>query len=229
MSGVRYWVGVVLIAVGVVAGVHASLRYLLHTSSPASAQAAGPAQTGPTGEPAPVIRAERTLAALKLMTVQLDTFITARTDESSWLGSTQAQVRAPVRFSYGVDLADPARPVKLQQDSVTKAYTLTAPEPRRLAVEVMGTSETPSVRVSGLHMRDLSGEYTLGRARVALYDQARSAVLTQEQSDQLSTLTKAQLVRLVRTLVNEGEGASVRVVLVPSSASVSKKTAGAKP
>lgn len=163
----------------------------------------------PGGVPRPLTEVAQLIRTQKLVTVEVNSAVTARAEDESWRGDVNAAVTAPVRLLYGVDLSE------LQVDAlafspVSGAYILRVPRPERIATEIHGDREQFDLQLGWARFRTRAGEYYLGQARRSLYEQARSLALTHEQAEEVIRATEEQLVALVRRIV--GERAAVTVI-----------------
>ena len=160
-----------LFVVGALAviGVHWALRRMF----PAASSAAG---TTIRSSPRPLAEIVQRIRAAKLVTVELTTAITVTIDNPSWRGDARAEVTAPVRYLYAVDLSD----VTVSNTTVDGAtvYLVRIPRPERIAVEVdtLNTIDE-DVEVTGTRMRARAGETALSLARKQLSEQARQRAL----------------------------------------------------
>ncbi len=161
---------------------------------------------GPPRALADVASAARTM---KLVTVEIETSVTARVRDESWRGDVTAQVTAPARLMYGTDLSrmDVSR---VGFSPLEGRYVVRVPRPERLATEVFPEREAARVETGWLRFRTRAGEYVLGLARRALGEQARHMRLREEDAEQVREATREQVARLVRSIV--GEQTSVGVV-----------------
>lgn len=198
-----------ILATALSAGVGAAVMFWMRSVEPAPvaapiAAAVEPARTIPD--------VARVLRALKLVTVEIETGVSSSSADESWRGDVLATVVAPVKFYYGVDMGGLEKG-DVWKNPLTGAWTVRVPRPRRLAVEVFGRDEQTKVRVAGLRLRDVAGEYYLGLARTGLYQRAREMTLTDEDRARLEQMTREQLTDLVRTLL--GEETTVQVEFAP--------------
>lgn len=176
----------------------------------------------------------QTLRALKLITVEINTTVATESTDASWRGDVMASVRAPVTLYYGVDLAGLA-PSDLSRSPLSGEWTIRLPAPRRLATEVHAGSEEPQVKVTGLRLRDVAGEYHLGLARVRLHERAERMTLSPEDRSRLSRTTQQQIQTLVRVLTGTQSPVNVEFSIseidLPSTAPTvpDVRTGGAQP
>jgi hypothetical protein len=198
------------ICVGVVVTLGVGGYLAVAPSWPWAGSAASPAASPGAQTTIELPRVARVLRSLKLVTVEITTSIDAQSVDQSWRGDVLARVRAPVKLYYGVDLARLDEHA-VRQNPLTGGIELRVPTPTRLAVEVFGQNERTNVRVGGLRLRDVAGEYHLGLARAGLYERARALVLSDEQQRALEHTTREQVAALLRAIV--GERALIRVDL----------------
>jgi hypothetical protein len=172
------------------------------------------------GKPIPIPEIARSLRAMKLVTVEVETAVTSRRVDESWRGNVAASVVAPVRLLYGCDLSGIGDEQEgkagrasawLRPDVLGGGYTLRVPRPARIATEVEGEQGKSDVRVGWARFRDLAGEYQLGLARSGLYQQARLLRPTEAQRELIEQTTRDQLTRLVRAFAGAGEDVPVRI------------------
>jgi hypothetical protein len=175
---------------GFVAGVLRSAERAI-TLGPAPAGA----QTPPADAPPPALRVGELLKTLRLVTVQLDTTVSAQSADDSWRGRIEARVTAPARLHFGVDLAHPDARVVV--DPLTGGLTLAVPEPTLLAAEITGPA-APVVDVGWARLRDRGGEFHAGQARDKLHDAARRTPLSPVDAERVAAGARDQLVALAR-------------------------------
>ncbi|MBI1190432.1 MAG: DUF4230 domain-containing protein [Tepidisphaera sp.] len=164
-------------------------------------------------KPRPLAQVTSALRSMKLITVEIDSSVTLERGDTSWRGDVSATLTVPVRLSYGTDLS------KLRVRDVgfsplaaggAGAYIVRVPEPQRVSTEVFSEKEKTDVIAGGLRLRSRSGEYYLGLARRDAGAAARDLELRPEDADQVRSITREQVEKLMRTIV--GDGAKVRVV-----------------
>lgn len=211
MSSGRFWLLLVTLAAAVFGGLafimrEAELRVLRH--------AIDAAPSAPANE---VPALAQTLRALKLITVEINTTVATESTDASWRGDVMASVRAPVTLYYGVDLAGLA-PGDLSRSPLLGEWTIRLPAPRRIATEVHGGSEQPQVKVTGLRLRDVAGEYHLGLARVRLHERAERMTLSFEDRARLAQSTREQIQTLVRVLTGTESPVNVEFLVSESDA-----------
>jgi len=161
------------------------------------------------GKLRPLAEVVETTRALKLVTVTVDSRVRTKVADERWRGTASAVVEAPVRYVYGVDLSG-LNPDAFRLGKILGIYEITIPQPTRIAAEVDGSNPVEEiVEVTGARLRSRAGEYYLGLARKAIYDEARKSALPRETMDDISTKTREQVENLVRRFV--GPAADVRV------------------
>ncbi|MGE5195003.1 MAG: DUF4230 domain-containing protein, partial [Deltaproteobacteria bacterium] len=167
------------------------------------------AQLDETGKLRPLAEVVETTRALKLVTVIVNSKVRTKVRDERWRGTASAQVEAPVRYVYGVDLAG-LDPGAIRMGNILGLYEVTIPRPTRIATEVDGSRPVEEVvEVTGTRFRSQAGEYYLGLARKEIYDQARKNSLPPETMEQIHTQTREQVEALVHRFV--GPSAEVRV------------------
>jgi len=150
----------------------------------------------------------RSLAAMKLVTVEIETSVTARSGHESWRGGVEASVTAPVRLLYGVDLAG-MEVSRVAISPLTGAIAVSVPAPERIATEVRTENEAAVVSLGWLRLRSRAGEYYLGAARKALHEEAERLQLTPEDAAYVRSGTRQRVAELVRKIA----GPAVRVAV----------------
>jgi hypothetical protein len=183
--------------------------YLRSQERAAIASAAINDQLDASGALRPLAEIAQTLEARKLVTVEVRSKVTARTEDSSWRGAAAATVTAPVKLSFGVDLSDMAIDA-VTYSPVSRTYLVRVPRPQRIATEVLGGNEESQVQVGWLRFRSTAGEYQLGLARKALYAEALKIALTPKDAAFVRETSRDQLIALVRQIA--GSDAQVNVV-----------------
>ncbi len=202
----RPWRGTLLLGLALFAG----LAYLLHSQQ---AEMLGTsrleAQLDSDGKLRPLADVIETTRALKLVTIIVNSRVRTKVRDERWRGTASAQVEAPVRYVYGVDLAG-LDPGAIRMGNILGLYEITIPHPTRIAVEVDGSHTLEEiVEVTGARFRSQAGEYYLGLARKEIYEQARKNSLPPETMDQINTQTREQVEALVHRFV--GPSAEDRV------------------
>jgi hypothetical protein len=143
------------------------------------------------------------------VTVIVNSRVRTKVRDERWRGTASAEVEAPVRYVYGVDLAG-LDPGAIRMGNILGLYEITIPRPTRIAIEVDGSRPVEEiVEVTGTRFRSQAGEYYLGLARKEIYEQARRNNLPPATMEQVYTETREQVEALVRRFV--GPSAEVRV------------------
>jgi hypothetical protein len=155
----------------------------------------------------PAAEVARSIAALKLVTIEIETTARAERASESWRGDVKASVTAPARLLFGTDLSELHA---VAFSPVTRAYLVRVPPPTRVATEVDAAQENAEVEVGWARTRSIAGEYWLGQARKGLYDEARRLALPPEQARQVREMTRRQVRAMVERIV--GAGTPVKVV-----------------
>lgn len=200
------WVAL-LVGAAIFAGLALVLRNQQGEVVATASQAA--AQLDDQGKLRPIAAVLETTRALKLVTVTVESQITAKVRDERWRGTAAASVQAPVRYVYGVDLSGLDHEA-IRLGAILGMYEITIPRPMRIATEVDGSRPVEEVvEVSGTRLRSVAGEFYLGLARKEIYEQARKSSLPKEQLDRIEQMTREQVEDLVRRFV--GPAAEVRV------------------
>ncbi len=166
-------------------------------------------QLDENGRLRPLAEVVETTRALKLVTVIVNSKVRTKVRDERWRGTASAEVEAPVRYVYGVDLAE-LDPGAIRMGNILGLYEITIPRPARIATEVDGSRPVEEVvEVTGTRFRSQAGEYYLGLARKEIYEQARKNILPPETMEQIHTQTREQVEALVHRFV--GPSAEVRV------------------
>lgn len=163
--------------------------------------------------PRPIADVAAAVAAMKLVTVEIDSMVRVERGDDNWRGTVQAAVEVPVRLRYGVDMAasDAVRVVYSPiSDSPRGMMVVTVPEPVLLGTEVFSAKETVNVKTDGLRLRSRAGEYFLGMARRDVAETARDLVLRAEDATFVRATTRSQVESLVSKLVGDSVLVSVR-------------------
>jgi len=169
----------------------------------------GDSQLDENGKLRPLAEVIETTRALKLVTVIVNSRVRTKVRDERWRGTASAEVEAPVRYVYGVDLAG-LDPGAIRMGNILGLYEITIPRPTRIAIEVDGSRPVEEiVEVTGTRFRSQAGEYYLGLARKEIYDQARRNSLPAGTMEQIYEETREQVEALVRRFV--GPSAEVRV------------------
>lgn len=151
----------------------------------------------------------KAVRAAKLVTIELQTTVTAQSSSESWRGDVAATVRAPVRILFGTDLSNLADNA-LSADPFGRSLVVTVPPPTRLATEVLGEGEKVEVTTGWLRLRSMAGEYHLGVARRGLYEAARNMTVKPDDARQIEDATRQQVAQLVRAVAGERVSVEVR-------------------
>ncbi|MBS0265494.1 MAG: DUF4230 domain-containing protein [Planctomycetes bacterium] len=168
------------------------------------------AQFDEEGKLRPVAQVLETTRALKLVTVTVESVVTAKVRDERWRGTATASVQAPVKYVYGVDLSGLDHD-SIRRGSILGIYEISIPHPTRIATEVDGSRPVEElVEVSGSRMRSVAGEFYLGLARKAVYEQARKSSLPQEDLERVERITREQVEDLVRRFVGPEAQVSVK-------------------
>lgn len=148
------------------------------------------------------------LRELKLVTVRIDHHVVARAGTESWRGDVQAEVSGTATSFYGVDLST-LNAESISVGMLTGEILVRVPPPVRLATEIATPGEqlSSSVKVGWGRLRDVAGEFYLGQARARLHEAARSQALSAEQHEEVRTLSREQVSRLVSAIVRGAGGA----------------------
>lgn len=217
-----------LLAIGIATGLAVWLRneqraavdsFTTSLDPIAAAGAAAHADTpAPRPLPSPALVVS-TLRQLKLVTVRLDSAVVSQVEDESWRGDVRARVSATATTLYGIDLSQ-LDDAALRYAPISGAYTITLPPPERIATEISTPADDlrSEVRVGWGRLRDVAGEYHLGRARARLHDVAREQTLTPDHRALVERLSKEQVASLVRVLLDTDRPVSVEFLASPESA-----------
>lgn len=188
----------------------------------AAVLAAGAAQ------PVQVANVDRALEAMSLVTVILETKVTASASDESWRGNVSATVTVPVRLMFGTDLAK-ARVDVQNLSPITRTYRVTCPTPERLATELFTGRETADVQLGWMRFRTRAGEYYLGQARTRLTEAAASMRLSADDARRVRAHTRERVLALVRLVLGDDEArrASIEVVFSDEAADEGPRAASA--
>lgn len=218
-----------LIALGAIAlfiGLAAYLRSVERSIAPAATIAT---QLQADGSPRPFAGVLRAVRAMKLVTVEIDSTVTATAEDESWRGDVSATLKAPVRFYYGTDLSGLPEGA-FSFSPIQNEYVVRVPRPGRLATEVYPEAESPMVQVGWGRFRSRAGEYYIGQARRSLADRARAMTLSATESQKVEDATRDQVAALVRAIA--GEQSRVRVIFEdeqPAAGPAQRTADGAAP
>ncbi len=163
--------------------------------------------------PRPVAQVASALAAMKLVTVEIDTKVRVQRGETSWRGDVSAAVELPVRLSYGVDLST-LTSLHLGfsvLEGRAGAYIVSIPPPERIATQIMTERVPPELNVGWLRLKSMSGEYYISQARKDAPRAAMDLELLPEDARRVEELTIAQVRALVRSLTHPDADVIIRV------------------
>ncbi len=152
------------------------------------------------GKARPLAEVTRAIRQMKLVTVEVDSHVTAETAHESWRGDVAAKVEAPVKLLYGADLSQ-MHVGAITLSPVSGGLLIRIPRPERIATEVCGDSESIDVTLGWLRLRSRAGEYYVGLARHDLYQRARELTLSQEDAAFVRKSTREQTEVLVKQIV----------------------------
>ncbi len=156
-----------------------------------------------SGEPPrPLVDVATAVKAMKLVTVEIETEVTATMEDESWRGDISAKVTAPARLSYGTDLSQ----LDVQSvgfSPVTRSYVLRIPRPTRIATEVWSDRERLEVSTGWLRLRSRAGEFYLGLARKNLAERARAMELREEDAEKVARVTLEQVELLAKKFIGD--------------------------
>jgi hypothetical protein len=170
------------------------------------AKALVPAPTAAATNTARVLGSVR---KLKLVTVELSTYVNSESDDESWRGDVRAKVSAPVKLHFGTDLSK-LRAESLRASALGNSWIVTIPAPERVATEVFGEQEETDVHVGWLRSRSMSGEKHLGLARRDLYEAAQRLRLSADDVQWVRGQTREQVATLMRSIVGQWASVTVR-------------------
>jgi hypothetical protein len=166
-------------------------------------------QQPPAPPPAQVLRATR---ELKLLTISIESTVTATKLDDSWRGTASATVQAPVKYHFGVDLSK-IDDRNLSYNPLTQIQTLTILPPALIAIEVDGSHPiTERIDVTGLRFKKLSGADQLNLAQKALYESARKQTLPKPELDKIRLATRDQIERSLAPIL--GHSTRLRVKFI---------------
>jgi hypothetical protein len=204
----RRWfiIAVAVVALTVFGGL---IAYMREMEARSLRGVSDPLLVGPAANLVQTARVAESVRALKLVTVQITTRVTAESSDDSWRGSASAVVDAPVRLHYGTDLS------KLDEGAVSfsplmNECVVRVPPPARIATEVMGTQEESEVHVGWLRFRAQAGEKHLGLARMQLYDRAQGLRLLPQDAQSVREQTREQVAKMIKGIVGKEMGVKVR-------------------
>src|ERR1051326_974759 len=157
----KFSLAIAAAAAAVFVGLSAYMRVLEHG---VAARARVDEQLTPAGKARPLAEVARAIQEMKLVTVEVDSKVTAETSHDSWRGDVAAKVEAPVRLLYGTDLSKMSVSA-MTISPVNGGVLIRIPRPERISTEVCGDSESIDVTLGWLRLRSRAGEYYLGLAR----------------------------------------------------------------
>lgn len=157
----------------------------------------------------PIAQVTAAVAAMKLVTVEIDTKVRVQRGEASWRGDVVATVEYPVRLSYGVDLsklsvADGAF------SPLSGMYIIRVPRPMRIATEIQSERMLPEVKTGWLRLRSMAGEYYVSQARKDAPRVAADLELLPQDALEVERRSIEQVEKLVKAIVGEGARVHVR-------------------
>jgi hypothetical protein len=147
---------------------------------------------------------------LKLITVTINARVPARViDHRRIIGDASATIIVPVTYQYGVDLANlDEHALKFQP--LSQHYVLTVPEPTMLSCEVDHSKATKEqLEVSTFRFKRFNQNLLVAAHKKAEIE-ARRRMLSPEQMEQVRTLTREQLERLVKAFITDDKPLEVR-------------------
>ena len=147
--------------------------------------------------------------AMRLITSEVRTSVTSTSGDVSMMGDVTATVTAPVRLLYGCDLST-LESAALTFSPIHDVYLLRVNPPARLAAEVQTPFEQAEVKTGWMRNRATEGEYHLGLARRDLMLRAQELTPDADQRLTLREDARTQIVALVRKIVGERAGVTVR-------------------
>ncbi len=189
--------------------VFAALAAWMYTQQSAQlAQAQAAARVNAARPPRPIAEIARAVAAMKLVTVEIDTKVKIERGDESWRGDVLATIEVPVRLSYGTDLSK-LELSGLAFSPLTGSYIVRVPTPTRIATQIYGEKSAPQVKTGWLRLRSRAGEYYLSQARKDSPRAAEELELLPEDAARVESTTREQVEKLVKAIV----GANANVVV----------------
>jgi hypothetical protein len=162
--------------------------------------------------PPPTAQVLSATRELKILTVSIDSTVTTTKIDESWRGTASATIKVPVKYHFGVDLAQ-VDDRNLSYNPLTQTQTLSLPAPSLVAIEVDGSHPiVERIDVSGLRFKKLSGAEQLNLAQKSLYEAARKQTLPQKDLDQIRLATRTQIESSLARIV--GSSTRLRVKFV---------------
>jgi hypothetical protein len=195
----------ILIAVGAGLGVY----WLQPRAAPPPAAATAPT-TLPATRPVTIAVIMQEARELKLLTWGFETTVDAQSVSDKWYGDAIANVRAPVRYQYGVDLAT-LEERSVFRDAGTGALLFIVKPPQRLSVEVDVERLEQTLRTSGMRWRS-NNQKQLRRTVNELGAIANNLQLSPGDEQRMREASRQQLERhLHRVLARLEPGVVVHV------------------
>lgn len=149
----------------------------------------------------PIAEVARLAREMKLITVTVDSTVKATRRDQRWRGTAAATVEAPVRHSYGVDLAG-LTDGAFKYDYLRRGYVVTLPPPKRIASEVDGSHPTrQEISVTGTRFKKLSGMEQLHEAHKAIYSEALKQQLPKDRREEVRRVTREQVAAALGAIV----------------------------
>ena len=202
------WLGPVAV-VGLLTAVGVG-TYLLQPHAPA-ASASGPvAQAGDATQPL-LARVTNAARALKLITWAFETTLDARVVSDKWYGDVTAQVHAPVRYQYGVDL-DSLRAEDAFYDSANERYVFLVEPPQRLSCEIDVEQLEQRLTATGMRWKSQNAAQA-DAARRILAQRAQRLILSEDDERRLRDVSREQLEGHLRQVLARFAGAETNVVV----------------
>jgi hypothetical protein len=159
--------------------------------------------------PRPVAEVASAVAAMKLVTVEIDTTVKIERGNESWRGNVLASIDVPVRLSYGVDLSTMTID-SLAWSPTQDAYVIGVAAPIRVATQIFSERAPPQVQLGWLRLRSVAGEYFLSQARKDAPVVAASLELLPQDALKVETTSKEQLKALVQKIVGKDVGVIIQ-------------------
>lgn len=185
----------------------AGWMYTQQSAQLASAQAA--ARINAAAPPRPIAEVARAVAAMKLVTVEIDTKVRIERGDESWRGDVLAAIELPVRLSYGTDLSQ-MEVDQLAFSPLTGTYIVRIPRPTRISTQTYSEKAPPQVTTGWLRLRSRAGEYYLSQARKDGSRAADELELLPADAARVESKTREQVEKLLKAIVGEKTGVVVR-------------------
>jgi hypothetical protein len=177
---------------------------------PATAVPAPVATTVPTTRPATIAVIAQEARDLKLITWSFETTVDAQSVSDKWYGDSVANVRAPVRYQYGVDL-ETLEERSIFRDAATGELMFIVKPPKRLSVEVDVERLEQSLQTSGMRWKSRN-QSQLEETLKELGAIANSLVLSPKDEQRMREASRQQIEKhLHRVLARIEPGAIVNV------------------